>query len=133
MGGLEDGAVGPDVRPRGHAQPAHQSRRQVAEDVAVKVRQHQHVVQLRLLHQLHAHVVDDAVLELDVGILLGDLRGPSARNSPSVYFMMLALWTAVTFLRPIVAGVLEREAHDPLAAGNADRLDRHARLRRGPT
>jgi len=27
----------------------------------------EHVVQLRLLHELHAHVIDDAVLKLDVG------------------------------------------------------------------
>ena len=51
-----------------------------------------------------------------------------ARNRPSVCFMMLALWTAVTFLRPLCAGVLEGVADDPLAAGDADRLDRDAGL-----
>ncbi len=75
--GFEDRAVGADVRAGRDAQAADQAGRQVADDVAVQVRQHQHVVQLRLLHELHAHVVDDAVLELDVGILLGHARGPS--------------------------------------------------------
>ena len=54
-----------------------------------------------LLHQLHAHVVDDAVLELDVRKLARPPRRAVARNSPSVCFMMFALWTAVTFLRPL--------------------------------
>ena len=67
MRGFEDGPVGTDVRARRHAQAADQAGRQIAQDVAVQVRQHEHVVQLGLLHQLHAHVVDDAVLELDVG------------------------------------------------------------------
>ena len=39
---------------------------------------------------------------------------------------MFALWTAVTFWRPFVAGVLEGAADDPLRARNADRLDREA-------
>ena len=90
VGGLEDGAIRADVRTGRHAQSAHQSGRQVAEDVAVKIRQHDHVVQFRLLHQLHAHVVDDAVFEFDVGKFAATLRAV-ARNSPSVNFMMFAL------------------------------------------
>ncbi len=67
-----------DVGAGGHAQAADQPGAQVAEDVAVEVGQHEHVVQLGLLHQLHAHVVDDAVLELDVGVLARRPRGRRA-------------------------------------------------------
>jgi hypothetical protein len=41
-------------------------------DVAVQVRHHEDVVLLRPLHELYGHVVDDAVVELDVGVLGGD-------------------------------------------------------------
>ena len=112
--GFEHRAVGADVLARRDAQAADQAGAQIAEDVAVQVRQHEHVVQLGLLHELHAHVVDDAVLELDVRIFLGDLRAQCARNRPSEYFMMFALWTAVTFLRLVLAGVVE--AHSARSA-----------------
>ena len=88
----------PGATPRPPTRPA----AQVAEDVAVQIRQHEHVVQLRLLHQLHAHVVDDAVFELDVRDTPWPPRAARRSNRPSVYFMMFALWTAVTFLRPFV-------------------------------
>ena len=42
--------------------------------------------------------------------------------------MMFALWTAVTFLAAVVSSVVECTTHDPLRAGDADRLDRNARL-----
>ena len=40
--------------------------------------------------------------------------------------MMLALWAAVTFCAPVVPGVVERGAHDPLRAEHRDGLDRDA-------
>ena len=54
----------------------------------------------------------------------------TASQRPSVYFMMLALWTAVTFWRPFSAGVLEGVAHDALGALHRDRLDRDPGVRR---
>src|SRR6266704_962447 len=47
------------------ADPGTASNTAAAVDVAVQVRKHANVVQLRLLAELHAHVVDDAVLEVD--------------------------------------------------------------------
>ena len=55
--------------PRPPISPAHE----VGEDVAVEVREHEHVVLLRPLDELHAHVVHDPVVELDVGVLVRDL------------------------------------------------------------
>src|SRR4029079_4912412 len=64
-------------------QPADEARAQVADDVAVQVREDQDVVQVRLLDQLHAHVVDDPVLELDPArVRLGD--GPAALEEQPV-------------------------------------------------
>ena len=76
----------PMFAPGRHAQPADQAGAQVADDVAVEVRQHQHVVQLGLLDELHAHVVDDAVLELDPALVArrrpsGSSRGTGRRRA----------------------------------------------------
>ena len=60
------------------AEAADEAGGEVGDDVAVEVRQHQHVVQLGLLHELHAHVVDDAILELDVAC---SPRRPRARRA----------------------------------------------------
>ena len=99
--GLEDGRRVADVRPRRDAEAADEPGGEVADDVAVQVRQHEHVVQLRLLDELHAHVVDDPVLELDPARVVDrDLAGSSRRKRPSESFMMFALWTAVTLRRP---------------------------------
>ena len=48
--------------------------------------QHEDVVQLRLLDELHAHVVDDAVLELDPALVVrarpsGSTRGTARRRA----------------------------------------------------
>ena len=90
---------GPIFAPGATPNPPTKPGRQIAQHVAIQIRQHQHVVQLGLLHQLHAHVVDDPVLEFDVGILLGHLPR-NFEKQPIVNFRMFALWTAVTFLRP---------------------------------
>ena len=114
----------PIVRAGGDAQPADQPGAQVAEDVAVQVRQDDHVVQLRLLHELHAHVVDQPLDVSDFAAVrnfagqfrVGRTPRPvrairiSRRNAvatarvssyhrPSVNFMMFALQTDVTDLR----------------------------------
>ena len=78
VGRFEDGAAGADVLAGGDAEAADQAGAQIADDVAVQVRQHEHVVQLGLLHELHAHVIDDALFEFDVGIFLGHAAAPSA-------------------------------------------------------
>ena len=71
---LEHRRLGPDVGAGRDAEAADEARAQVADDVAVQVRQHEHVVQVRLLDELHAHVVDDAVLELDPARVVGGDR-----------------------------------------------------------
>ena len=70
---LEDRDALAEVRARSDAEPADHPGAEVGEDVAVEVREHEHVVLLGPLHELHAHVVHDAVVELDVVVLGGDL------------------------------------------------------------
>ena len=79
---LEDRRLGPDVGARRDAEAADQPGRQVADDVAVEVRQDQDVVELGLLDELHAHVVDDAVLELDPALVLGRDRPAALEEEP---------------------------------------------------
>ena len=78
---LEHRRLDPDVGAGRDAQAADEARAQVAHDVAVQVRQDQHVVQVRLLDQLHAHVVDDAVLELDPALVVRRDRRGSTRGT----------------------------------------------------
>ena len=62
-----------DVGPRRDAQATDEPGDEVADDVAVEVRCDQDVVEIGLYDELHAHVVDDPVFELDLGVVLCDL------------------------------------------------------------
>ena len=112
-----------DVGARRDAEPADEARRQVAHDVAVQVRQDEHVVQLGLLDELHAHVVDDAVLELDPAlVVLGDR--PAALEEQAVGQLHDVRLVDGGDLAPAVGDrVLEREPGDPLRGRAGDDLD----------
>ena len=59
------------------AEAADQPRAQIRDDVAVQVRQHQHVELLRVHHEVHARGVDDPLVVRDVGVLARDARARS--------------------------------------------------------
>ena len=63
----------PMLAPGRHAEAADQTGAQVREDVAVEVLQTQHVELVRVHHELHAGGIDDGVVGLDLGVVLGDL------------------------------------------------------------
>ena len=69
--------LGAEVRGADDAEPADQAGAQIRHDVAVEVRQHQHVELLRVHHQLHAGGVDDPLVVGDVGVLARDACGRS--------------------------------------------------------
>ena len=126
VGGLEDRPAFANIRPRRHAQPADQTRAQVADNVAVEVFGHQHVVQLGLLHQLHAHVVDQPLFELDVAVLRSD-RFADGLKQPVRVLHDVGLVDGGDLPPAVRAGIVECEPNDPLAVLDADRLDRQAR------
>ncbi len=124
---LEHRRVLADVGPRRDPQAAHQPGAQVAEDVAEEVGGDNHVVLLRTLHQLHAHVVHDAIVELDVGVLLRHLaRRP--QEQPIGQFEDVALVHRCHLTTAIGASVLEGKAHDALAGTACDQPDRFSGL-----
>ena len=116
-------ASGPMFAPGATPSPPTRPAREVAHDVAVEVRQHQHVVQLGLLDELHAHVVDDAVLELDpAGVVRRDR--PAALEEQPVGELHDVRLVHGRDLAPAVGDrVLEREAGDPLRGLAGDDLD----------
>ena len=65
------------LAPGHHAEPADQPGAQIGDDVAVEVRQQQHVELLGVHHQVHARRVDDPLVVGDVGVLARDGRGSS--------------------------------------------------------
>jgi hypothetical protein len=125
---LEDGCRLADVRPRGHAEPADQTGGQVAHDVPIQVREHEHVVQLRLLDQLHAHVVDDPVLELDAAGVLGRHLSAALQEEPVGQLHDVGLVDGGDLASPIAQRVLERVARNPLRRGAGDDLDALRRI-----
>ncbi len=125
MGRLEDRHVLAIVPTGRDTEAADHSRAEVGEDVAVEVRQHEHVVLLRALHELHAHVVDDAVVELDVLVLRRDLAR-DAQPEPVAEFHDVRLVHAGDLLAAVLARVVERELEDEARPRDRDRLDRDA-------
>ena len=109
------------------AEAADEAGAEVGDDVAVEVRQHHHVVQLGLLHELHAHVVDDAILELDVAVALGDLARDAQPEAVGVLHDV-GLVDDRDLAASLAAGVVERELDDAARALDRDRLDRDARV-----
>src|SRR6185437_7279082 len=100
-------------------------RAQVGHDVAVEVRQHQDVVQLGLLHELHTHVVHDPVVELDVGVLGRHLPRHVEPEAVGVLHDV-GLVHRGHLAAAVGARVVERELHHPAGARLGDRLDRDA-------
>ncbi len=82
MDGLEDsGAALPQARRRQHAERAGEHRGFVGEDVAEHVLGDDHVEAARAGDELHRGVVDEHVVEGDVGVVgvdLGDDLAPEA-------------------------------------------------------
>ena len=121
--GSKTAASVPMLAPGRDAETADQTGGEVADDVAVEVRQHEHVVQVRLLDELHAHVVDDAVLELDLALVAGR-HGPAALEEQAVRELHDVGLVDGRDLVPAVGDrVVEGEPGDPLGRLAGDDLD----------
>ena len=127
MRGLEDRAVGTDVGARRDAEAADETGREVREDVAVEVGEHEHVPPLGVQHELHAGGVHDVVLELDARILV--LGGHLTRDLEEETVAVLedvGLVDRGDLLAAVGDRVVEGVLHDTAAALDADGLERDA-------
>ncbi|GBC91521.1 hypothetical protein HRbin14_02293 [bacterium HR14] len=125
---LEDSHLIPDIRRRREAQPAHQRRGQVADDIAVHVGGDNHLELFGALDQLVGAVVNNDVVRLNIGIFGGNLF-EGALQHPLGELHDVGFGGAVNLFAPLGARQLKREAHNllaPLARDELERL-RHAR------
>ena len=123
---LEDRRVGADVCAGRKTQTADQTRTQVRDDVAEQIGRDQHVELPRVQHKLHAGVVDDHLVVLDVGILRRHLARDLEEQSRG-RFQDVRLVHDRDFLALRAAREFERVPHDALGALACDLL----RQRRG--
>ena len=148
MRGLEDGVAGDviDVAAGRDADAADLRGERVAQIIAVQVQRGDDVEIRRAREHLLERDVGDGVLDDDAraGFAFGNfapraavhlhraefaswpVRSPSRGSAPSVYFMMLPLWTIVTDLLLFGDGVLRWRSDEPLRAGLGNGLDADA-------
>ncbi len=75
MHGLEDARIRvPETGGRRQPEPAGHAGGDVGEDVSERVLHHEGVERGRIHHEQHRDAVDEAVLQLDVGVLLAERR-----------------------------------------------------------
>ena len=125
--GSKTAASVPMLPPGASPSPPIRPGREVGDDVAVEVRQHEHVVLLGPLDELHAEVVHDPVLELDVRVLLGDLAG-DLQPEPVRELHDVRLVDARHLAAAEAPRVVEGELEDAARSLDGDRLDRDPRL-----
>src|SRR4029079_10813705 len=120
---LEDRGVDADVRARRHAQSADEARGEGRHDVAIEVRRDEDVVQVRLLDELHAHVVDDAVLELHATLVVSRDSSAALEEQAVGELHDVGLVYGRDLAAAVGDGVLKGEPCDPLRGGTRDDLD----------
>ncbi|KAG0747456.1 hypothetical protein G6F24_015544 [Rhizopus arrhizus] len=99
----------------GAAQAADQASAQVGDDVAEQVGGDDHVELFRTHHQLHAAVVDDHFLELDLRVLRGHFAG-DVQEQAGGRLDDVGLVHGGDLLAAGALGQLEGVAHDALGA-----------------
>ena len=127
MDGLKEGDFIAEVGTGGDAEAADKASAEVREHIAVEVGEEEEVVVLRLLDELHRHVVDEHLLVLDVAVAPGHF--PCRREEKAVGELEdVVLGDGGDFPSSVLAGVLEGEAGDASRARLADDLERQARV-----
>ena len=111
-----------DVGAGREAQATHQTGAQVADDVTVEVGGDQHVELLRALHQLHAQGIDDAVVGLDVGVILGHFAEGAQEQAVGQLHDVGFVHSGDLFAA-VFPGVVKGKAADLLAGRAGDELD----------
>ena len=119
---LEDRRLDADVRARRDSEPADETGGHVADDVAVEVREHEHVELLGPLDELHAERVDEHLARGDLRVVLPD-RPEDVEEEPVGELHDVRLRHSRDLAAMVRARVLEGEADDPLRRLRAHRLD----------
>jgi len=115
-------ALGSDVGARRDSQAADETGAQVADDVTVEIRQDEHVIQLGLLHQLHAHVVDDAILKAILPSYCAAIVRQTVQEEAVRELHDVGLVDGRDLATTVGDGVLEGKSGDPLRSGPGDDL-----------
>ena len=122
MGRFEQRDTVADVRAGRNAQAADQTGAEVGEDVAIEVFHDHHVVEFRLLDQLHAHIVHEHLLILDVRVLFRHFLSDLEKQAVGVLHDIGFGYRADLFAA-VGARILEGSLNDAARAGDGDRLD----------
>ena len=122
--GLEDGALVADVAGGRQAEAADQTGAHVREDVTVQVGHDEDLVVVgkRVGDHLQAGVVEQLVVELDAGEVLGDIAGGVEEETVG-HLHDGGLVDDADLLAADLLGVLEGESQDTLAGLPGDQLD----------
>src|SRR5579875_77162 len=124
---LEYRVLAANVRARRDTQTTNKTGRKIGNNIAVEVGQHQHIVLLRLLHQLHTHIIDDAILELDIMIFLSHLLSGSEKEAIGE-FHDIGLMYGGHFATTIRARILKSELDDTTRRHHRNKFDADGRL-----
>ena len=85
MNRFEQCSVITDVGARRDAETPDQSGTEIRENIAIQIGENDHIVELRLLHQLHAHVVDQPLFILDAGDILATSRATVIKQTVGAF------------------------------------------------
>src|SRR5208337_1326260 len=101
-----------DIRTGCEPEPADEACGKVRNDIPVQVRQHEDIVQFRLLDELHTHIVYYSVLECDVGVPPGHVPGDLKEETVGI-FHNIRLVHRGHLLPPVLLRIFKGERHDP--------------------
>ena len=121
---LKDGALVTNVARRCQTKPTDQASAHVGQNVTVQIGHDEHLVVVRywVRYHLQARVVQQLGVELDVGVLLGDVAGGGEEETVG-HLHDGSLVDGAHFLAANLLGVLECEAQDSLRRLACDELD----------
>ena len=122
MDGLINAGVIADVGAGRKAQTAHKPCAKIADNIAVEVRGHQHIELLRLLHQLHAERINDAVVCGDFGIV-GRHLAEGAQEQAVRQLHDIGLVDRRDLFAAVLAGIVKGKAADLFTGGAGDELN----------
>ena len=112
-----------DIAAGRNAQPADQARAEIADDVAVEVRKHHHIEAPRIYDKLHAAVVDDDFLVLQLRIFLGHLAAAVQEKSVAP-FHDIRLVDRGDFAAVLRRGIVERRLGNSYRRSPRDDFER---------